>query len=64
MDQITDGPSCDTCGATPPHGGRYDYTDARGRARIGCRDDRACATTYARLTQAERNALDKARRLL
>lgn len=55
---------CDTCGATPPHGGPDHYTDARGRARVGCADDRACATTYARLTQGERNALDKARRAL
>lgn len=55
---------CDTCGATPPHGGRYDYTDQRGRARHGCIDDRACATTYARLSQPERNVLDRARRAL
>lgn len=55
---------CDTCGATPPHGGGYDYTDTRGRPRYGCLDERGCSATYARLKRRERDALDKARRAL
>lgn len=51
---------CDTCGRKCKGGVRR-YVGANGDQRIGCSDERACASAWSSLTQKERRLVDACR---